>query len=248
MEGGGGLDFEIFGVVVQGGEGLAEAGVAGEDVPEKGEKAVADGVAAVGGVGVGMVFAPVRDALAAEVVAEFAGGEGEEGAEDEDAADFAPGAEGGEAAGVGAAGETEKEGFEGVVGVVAEGDGVAGGGELAPLVESAAAGGGFGAFAGVLVFGDAEVVAGEGDGAAGAEIFAPGGVGVGVGSAQAVVEVVGGEGEFEFVEEEEEGGAVGPAAEADEEAFRAVEQVLFGEAFGEALGGWAEGRHRAGRG
>lgn len=243
MEGGGGLGFEIFGVVVQGGEGAVESGVAGEDVPEEGEEAVADGVAAVGGIGVGVVLAPVVDALAAEVVAEFGGGEGEEGAEDEDAADGAPGAEGGEAAGVGSAGEAEEEGFEGVVGVVAEGDGVAGGGDFAPLFEASPAGGGFGAFAGVPVLGDMEVVAGEGDGAAGAEGFAPGGVGVGVGSAQAVVEVVGGEGEFEFAEEEEEGGAVGAAAEADQEAPHAVEQMLFGDEFGKTLGGWAEGWH-----
>lgn len=242
-EGFGGLGFEMFGIFVQGGEGAVESGVAVEDVPEEREEAVADGVAAVGVVGVGVVFAPVGDALAAEVFAEFAGGECEQGAEETDAADFAFGAEGGEAAGIGSSGETEEEGFEGVVGMVAEGDGIAGGDELPPLFEAAAAGGGFGAFAWLPVFGNAETMAGEGDGPAGAEFLAPSGVGVGVGFAETVVKVVGGEGELEFVEEEEECGAVGSAAEARENSVHAVEQVLFGDAVGESLGGWAEWRH-----
>ena len=80
------------------------------------------------------------------------------------------------------------------------------------------------------------MVQGEGDVPCGAELAAPRGVGIGIGAPQAVVDVMGDEGEAELAEEEQEGGAVGPAAEADEKAVDASQALVFGEVVADAAG------------
>ena len=150
--------------------------------------------------------------------------------------DLTTGAKAGEAGGVGTTGKAEEEILDGVVGMVAEGNGIVGGAELAPELEAATAGSDFGAFAGALEVGDGEVVQGEGNVPGGAELAAPRGVGIGIGATQAVVDVMGDEGEVELAEEEQESGAVGPAAEADEKAVDASQTLVFGEVVPDASG------------
>ena len=230
------LVFEEVGVVPQGHERPMESGVVPEDGAEEGEQLVADGIAAVLGVGVGAILAPVGDAAGEQVLHQILAAGSEKGTDQENRADAPTGAQADEARCVGAARQAEEDILHGVVGVVAQGHGVTWLADLVPQLETAAPGGGLDTLAGTREIGDGHAMEHEGDAPFHAELAAPFGVGVGVSAAQAVVDVMGREGDAEFAQQQQQGGAVRPAAKADEEAGNAFQAAVCGEEGGDATG------------
>jgi hypothetical protein len=197
-----GLGLQVVRVGSEGSEGTVDSGIAGEDFPEGGEKPMANSVAAMDGVAVGVVLAPVVHAERRQVVAKLVAPQAKQGAQEADAAHSAQGAEPGQATGVGTAGEAEEETLDRVVGVMAEGDGVAGLTELAPEIEPATARGGLDALAGMPPTAHVHPMDTKRNTAHGTEPLAPIRVRIGLGSAQAMVNVVGNEGVPEFLQEQ----------------------------------------------